>query len=79
MKTRTFHLSVAHDGVVSLWDSASQAKNVNGEIYVPLELTPVQEATIQAATRRAAMNRRMSDESYLGFQIDILKMPRRRK
>jgi hypothetical protein len=55
---KILHLSVAADGVISLWDSAQQAKATTGEIYIALQLTKLQEATVKQAAQRATHNNR---------------------
>jgi hypothetical protein len=46
-----FHLSVTADGLVSLWDEAEQARAVEDETYVRLELTDEQVQALDAAAR----------------------------
>lgn len=57
------HLSVASDGIVSLWDTAKQASRQEGEVYVPLELTDRQREQIQAAERAATKANQPPEEN----------------
>lgn len=53
MRPTAFHLSVASDGVVSLWDTERQARAVEGETYVLLRLTVPQQLAITRARKLA--------------------------
>lgn len=48
-KDGSFHLSVNKDGLVSLWDFATLAKNCPDEKYVRLCLTGAQRSQLNAA------------------------------
>jgi hypothetical protein len=59
-----FHLTVARDGIVSLWDREVTARMVanGGETYLLLELTPNQQSQVRAAQALATADNQPKED-----------------
>jgi hypothetical protein len=54
--SRFVHLTVAKDGVISLWDTRAQAIRTTGETYLMLEWTDHQVTRLREAQATATQN-----------------------